>query len=790
MRVRTAALVALFSWLTIAACSSWAQPPFFGSTRVLNLIAHQDDDLLMMSPDLLSNIRAGRAVQTVVFTDGDAGLCQSYVEERAQGQKLAYEVMANASYNGAWIQSTPTIIAGHRVLMERMPGAGRDISILYVGMSNNGNRDLERIWNDYGSTLRINAQDTRLAGTSYTRDELIALVRQIIIDFNPTDVNTLDSGKTWPLVGYPIEHSDHVHSALFALAALQRVTPQPVAIQMYRAYNAIAEVENVSEVDAANKRLLYDTYAQHDGYLCRGAFWSICGEILECQDPAHLIYGPFEKRQYPIAVTKNVAPAIRGPGGQCLRSNGMVAGSTLSLGSCATNLEKWSLPADGTLRIGSLCVSSSAGADPTPAATRGALLSLEACNPNVNRQRFLLTGTGHLRGPDATCVSSANPATLELAECGDIDQLGFGINFSKVPFAATNGTDFAGVPTTPQYYKSLTYGDLDGDGDADVCIRRADGVYCSSNNGANMFTGYGRRTAAFRDSDGYNTASTGSTLQLADVDGDGRADLCARKGGFSGDSGVYCARNTGQGAAFEAALKRTNGDDFGDRYGYAASPAYYGSIRFADVNGDAKVDVCGRNADGIECATNNAAGTFVAASQRENVEFSDWLGWRLSSFGTTMQYADVDGDGRNDVCGRGAQGMLCMLGTGSTAENAGFERPHTWSDTGDFSDAEGWGAGVEYYGSIRLGDINGDGRADVCGRNASGVWCGLSTGQAFAPARLVVPADPFTDAYYGNAQNGASLALLRLDADTHYDVCLRGSLAPAAGTGLRCTIAP
>jgi hypothetical protein len=487
--------------------------------------------------------------------------------------------------------------------------------------------------------------------------------------------------------------------------------------------------------------------------------------------------------QYPITVTKGTNGVLRA-GNQCLLVNGPVAaGSLLKLGACTGALPKWSFPNDGTLRTGTLCVSANTGSDLSIANTRGASLRLEACNQAASRQRFAITGLGQLRGPDATCVDAS---TLKLAECADDPNLlGFAINFAAAPFAASNGSDFANVSNNPQDYRSLTYGDLDGDGDSDVCIRRSDGVYCATNNGANSFTGYSRRLQGFRNSDGYGDETMGSTLQLADVDGDNKADLCAR-----GDNGIYCAKNTGTGAAFNLPSKRTQGDDFGFFAGYSLDDTYYASIRFADVNHDNKLDVCGRNSAGIECATNNGSGVFAVVSQRENVEFSDGLGWIDSPSGTTMQYADIDGDGYQDVCGRGGDGMICMLGTGVVAVNQGFERAHVWSNTGDFSDDQGWNGNPAYYGSIRLGDINGDGRADVCGRNASGVVCALSTGQAFAPARPVIPADPFSDANYGGVASGASLALLKLDGDTHKDVCLRGTLSPAAGTGLRCALAP
>jgi hypothetical protein len=768
-----------------------AQALFTDSQRVLSFIGHQDDDIFTMTPDLFNDVVAKRTMRTVVFTAGDAGLCQDYIESRALGQKLAWEVMAGVDYDGDWDDELVEITPDHFVLIETMPSPAHDISIVYLGLSNNELLELEVLWNDLDGNARINTLDARLAGTSYSRPELIELLAAITAEFGPTHVNTLDSSKLWPTIGFPSEHTDHVHGALFSLAALQRVSPQPDTIRLYRTYNAIAEVANVASVDSDRKHSLYEAYAPHDPYLCEGIASEICGQITECQNPAHIVYGMFEPLQYPIPTIKNVTGVIRGPGNRCLKANGTVAGSTLALAACTGTLPVWSLPNDGTLRLGNLCVSAATGVELSPEDLRGSALRLETCNAAAPRQRFALSGAGQLRGPDATCTSSANANQLTLAECADLtNQLGFALNFQSAPFATTNATSFVVTQTQPAYYQSLTYGDLDRDGDSDVCIRRTDGVYCATNNGNNQFTGYSRRTLAFSDGEGYGGDSAGSTLQLADIDNDNDADLCARKSGLIG-SGIYCATNTSDnGTTFGNATKRTGGNDFGDWYGYGSSAVYYGSIRFADVNNDKVVDVCGRNSSGIECATNNGSGMFATVSQRTNVEFSDGLGWGIASAGTTIQFADIDGDKLTDVCGRGLDGMLCMLGTGSTVVNQGFERAHIWSDTGDFSNGEGWSSNAKYYGSIRLGDINGDGRADVCGRGGSGVVCGLSTGQAFSMAKPMIPADPFGDASYGNVANATSLALLKLNADSHYDICLRGSLAPAAGTGLRCALAP
>src|SRR5690606_32296979 len=77
-------------------------------------------------------------------------------------------------------------------------------------------------------------------------------------------------------------------------------------------------------------------------------------------------------------------------------------------------------------------------------------------------------------------------------------------------------------------------------------------------------------------------------------------------------------------------------------------------------------------------------------------------------------FTDVDGDGRADLCARGGAGVRCWLSDG-----AGWPTelpPIPWSD------ASGWDD-ITNYATIRMGDVNGDGLADVCGRANAGVVC-------------------------------------------------------------------
>ena len=154
---------------------------------------------------------------------------------------------------------------------------------------------------------------------------------------------------------------------------------------------------------------------------------------------------------------------------------------------------------------------------------------------------------------------------------------------------------------------------------------------------------------------GWADARYASTLQLADVDGDGRADVCGR-----GPSGLVCAISTGKG--FGKVERWSTASDFGD-----------GAIRFGDVNGDGRADVCGAstNAANAANAANADSGAIVCALSTAHgfTRATIWLdadalraqGWQRPELAATLQLGDVNGDGRADLCGRAESGVACAL---------------------------------------------------------------------------------------------------------------------------------
>ena len=124
--------------------------------------------------------------------------------------------------------------------------------------------------------------------------------------------------------------------------------------------------------------------------------------------------------------------------------------------------------------------------------------------------------------------------------------------------------------------------DLDGDGSVDWCATGSDGLACGVAAEAGVTT------------DGvpwmYSNAGVVETIPadpaltaIADIDGDGEADLC----GVIGNE-VQCARSQARG--------------FGPLVTYIAAPTAPVAVWLGDLDGDGRADVCADLGDRIACA--------------------------------------------------------------------------------------------------------------------------------------------------------------------------------------------
>lgn len=249
--------------------------------------------------------------------------------------------------------------------------------------------------------------------------------------------------------------------------------------------------------------------------------------------------------------------------------------------------------------------------------------------------------------------------------------------------------------------------DVNGDGKSDVVGFAEDGVYVALSTGTG-FSAMKRWTAQFGAADGWAVEHHPRTL--VDVNGDGRADIVA----FA-SNGVHVALNTG--SSFAGMQKWYDG--FGTIKGWTVDQ----TPRFLqDMNGDGRPDIVGFAEGGVFVALNTGKG--FATAKRWTTDFRAWDGWDMAHH--PRMVADVNGDGRPDIVGFASDGIYVAINTGS-----GLRPMSKWR--AGFGTATGWNVGVN---PRVLADMNGDGRADVVGFDASGVLVALSTGAGFAaPAR-------------------------------------------------------
>src|SRR5579864_1509346 len=215
-------------------------------------------------------------------------------------------------------------------------------------------------------------------------------------------------------------------------------------------------------------------------------------------------------------------------------------------------------------------------------------------------------------------------------------------------------------------------------------------------------------TSLLSDSTGPYTAEQYKSIKLADVNGDHVPDLC-----YLDVNGIKCAigYKGPSGIVFGTPELWTSGFTLSSM----SDESYWRTIQFGDINGDGYADVCGRQAIGMVCYLSDGRSGFRYGPQVASY-FSDAQGWKSDpSYWQTIRLVDVNHDGSLDICGRAPQGIICTfsyLGTFGGGELL----------TRQFSDADSWYVSPAYWSTIQFADINGDGYPDVCGRSSQGLF--------------------------------------------------------------------
>jgi hypothetical protein len=284
------------------------------------------------------------------------------------------------------------------------------------------------------------------------------------------------------------------------------------------------------------------------------------------------------------------------------------------------------------------------------------------------------------------------------------------------------GTSAGGWSSNDTYPRALA--DVSGDGMADIVGFSSAGVYESLATGGGGFAMPTFELAAFGTMAGGWSSNNTYPRALADVNGDTRADIIA----FS-SAGVYESLATaGEHFAAPTFELAAFGTDAG---GWSSNDTYPREL--ADVNLDGRADIIGFGAAGVYESLATAGGHF-AAPTFELAAFGTMAGGWSSDNIYPREVADVNGDGRADIVGFGADGVYVSLNTGG----GHFAAP-TFELAAFGTNAGGWSSQDLYPRT--LADVNADGLADIVGFGADGVSVSLATtGGHFSAPTFQLPA--------------------------------------------------
>jgi hypothetical protein len=274
-RAALAAAAVLAASFTFSPFHASAEDPCERGT-ILNIVAHHDDDLLFLSPNLIHDIRDGKCVRTVFLIASDYPgnrpiTNDEYMQERELGVRKAYAEAAGEDWTN-W-ESAPYEIGENENAHQFTKWTLNDqVSIVELRISDNATPPGGALWYLYG----LNVPVTTRAGTdndpqTFDRDGLGRILRDLVFDFRPDQIHAGDPlgdhhGPTDEHGVLP-SHPDHLATARLVRWALDGMPGGPM-VEGYRDYTIQYASSNLSDEEIGAKTQIFSAFTEHDLDIC------------------------------------------------------------------------------------------------------------------------------------------------------------------------------------------------------------------------------------------------------------------------------------------------------------------------------------------------------------------------------------------------------------------------------------------------------------------------------------------------------------------------------------------
>ncbi|HSX15609.1 MAG TPA: PIG-L family deacetylase [Candidatus Saccharimonadales bacterium] len=259
---------------------------------VMNVVAHEDDDLLFLSPDLLHEVRAGNCIRTVYLTAGDSGLGKLYWLSRQLGAEAAYGNMLGVK-DAVWDQQSVELAPGQYATVATLHRQSR-VSLVFLnlpdgnlkgqGFAASGHESLEKLFGGKIKTLHtVDGQ------SGYTSQQLVDTLSLLMDIYQPAEIHTQADVAS---DRYP-DHSDHMATGNITELAAAQYDQQhfgdvvSIPVTRYIGYPIHEYEPNVAGEDLGTKESAFYAYGQYDGGTCR--------DLLQCEGTNYILY---LQRQY------------------------------------------------------------------------------------------------------------------------------------------------------------------------------------------------------------------------------------------------------------------------------------------------------------------------------------------------------------------------------------------------------------------------------------------------------------------------------------------------------------